>query len=383
MNTMNIAPAGLKGLIVAETDIGSVRGSEGFFHYRQYDATQVAARRGFEAVAHLLLMGELPDVAAETAFRQTLGQARVASPAMAGLMEQLAKAGHGPLPSLRSLLSVAVEPTPSLDQTDAARRASLLTAIGLTPTVLAAVYRLNRGLTPIPPDVSLPHAADYLRMITGEHPTEWQIRAVETYLCLTADHGFNASTFTSRVITSTGADIGGILSGALAALSGPLHGGAPSRVLDMIESIGDPANTEAWVSQRLDAGDKLMGFGHAVYKADDPRGVLLKTISLEFGGELVERSVEIEKRILALLHRWKPTVKLVTNVEYYAAIALHLAGIPQEMFTPSFAASRIVGWAAHILEQACNNKIMRPSARYTGPTPGVEVPRLNGEHRRR
>jgi len=204
-------------------------------------------------------------------------------------------------------------------------------------------------------------------MITGTAPDPHRARAVERYLSLTADHGFNASTFTARVITSTGADVGGILAGALAALSGPLHGGAPSRVLDMIDAIGDPVETERWAAVELAAGRKLMGFGHAVYRAEDPRGVLLRRTAIDLGGEIVDRAVAIEERMLALLRRTKPDAVIVTNVEFYAAIVLHLAGIPQDMFTPTFAVSRIVGWSAHLLEQAALAKIIRPSAHYVGP----------------
>lgn len=365
----NTAPPGLKGLVVADTRIGSVRGAQGYFHYRQYDATEVAANRSFEAVAHVLLHGHLPAAAEELALRAKLGSARVLPASVSDMVEDLARAGHEAMRCLRAVLSVSLDPLPSMDQGESERRDAVMRAIGMAPTVLAAVHRIQNGGQPIPPDPDLPHATDYLRMVTGITPDPSQARAVETYLCLTADHGFNASTFTSRVITSTGADIGGVLAGALAALSGPLHGGAPSRVLDMIEAIGEPENTERWATAELEAGRKLMGFGHAVYRAEDPRGVLLKQLAMHSGGALVSRAIEIEARMLALLHDWKPDAGIVTNVEYYAAIVLHLAGIPQTMFTPTFAISRVVGWSAHILEQAADNKIMRPSARYVGPEP--------------
>ncbi len=373
-STALIAPAGLKGLVVADTEIGSVRGDEGFFHYRQYDATQVAEHRSFEAVAHLLLENALPNESREAAFRADLAAARRLPESLATLADHMADAGHGPLPALRALLSVAVDPRPSLDLTDAERRAAVLQAVGATPTLLAAIHRRQRGLTPLAPDPALSHAADYVRMVTGSTPTGANARAVERYLSLTADHGFNASTFTSRVITSTGADIGGVLAGAVGALSGPLHGGAPSRVLDMLDAIGDPANTERWGRTELEAGRKLMGFGHAVYRAGDPRSRLLKETAVELGGDIVDRALEIEDRMLAMLAAWKPDAVIVTNVEYYAAVVLHLAGIDQDMFTPTFTTSRIVGWAAHIVEQAANNKIMRPAARYTGIEPPVPLP---------
>lgn len=270
---------------------------------------------------------------------------------------------------LRSALGIALDPRPTLDLSALERRAAVDRAIGLTPTVLARAHRVGSGQDPIGPDAGLGHAADWVRMATGTRVDGWEERAVETYLGLSVDHGFNASTFTTRVVTSTGADVGGAMGSALAALSGPLHGGAPSRVMDMLDAIGDPGKAAPWATRELGAGRKLMGFGHAVYRAEDPRGILLREVAEGLGGELVGRSVEIESRMLAVLAEWKPEAKLVTNVEFYAAVVLHLAGLPQTMFTPTFTTSRVVGWAAHLLEQAANNKIMRPKARYVGPEP--------------
>lgn len=372
--TPPVAPPGLKGLIVADTTVGSVRGSEGVFHYRNYDATALAATRSFEAVAHLLLAGALPTRRDEEAFRAELGAGRVLPDGLADLADRFARAGHGPMASLRALLSVALDPLPTLDQTPQARRAAVTAAVAMTPTLLARIHRVGQGLDPVPPDPSLPHATDYIRMVTGSLPDPPAARAVETYLSLTADHGFNASTFTGRVVASTGADVGGALSAAVAALSGPLHGGAPSRVLDMLDAIGDPEHAEVWARGELDRGRKLMGFGHAVYRADDPRSLLLRKTALELGGAVVDRAVEIEARILRVLREWKPAATIVTNVEYYAAVVLHLAGIPQNMFTPTFTTSRVAGWGAHILEQCDVGKIMRPSARYVGPPVTSDVP---------
>jgi citrate synthase len=369
-----IAPPGLKNLVVADTTIGSVRGGEGFFHYRQYDATDVARRRSFEATAHLLLEGALPDQGQESAFRARLADNRHLATEVAALADRFADDGHSPGATLRALLSVAVDPRPTLDLSPEERRAAVLAAIGAAPTILAAVHRRRAGMAPLAPDAALSHAADFVRMVTGRTPDARHAAAVGTYLSLTADHGFNASTFTARVITSTGADVGGVMAGAVAALSGPLHGGAPSRVLDMLDAIGDPSDTEAWAERELGAGRKIMGFGHAVYRADDPRSTLLRQTAIDLGGPIVERALEIEARMLSFLARWKPEATLVTNVEFYAAVVLHLAGIPQDMFTATFTTSRIVGWGAHVLEQAGDNKIMRPSARYVGPPPPRPVP---------
>lgn len=367
--TTLIAPPGLKGLIVADTTIGSVDGDEGFFHYREHDATQLAGARSLEAVARLLVDGRLPEPSAEASQRARMAAARRVDPDIVGLASRFADAGVQPLATLRALIPLVTGTTAWLDQTADERRDAAVAAIGATPTLLAAVHRMRCGLTPLGPDPALGHAADYVRMVTGSTPAEAVARAVDTYLTLTADHGFNASTFTARVIASTGTDIGGALAGAIAALGGPLHGGAPSRVLDMIDEIGDPANTERWVRARLISGAKIMGFGHAVYRTDDPRTGRLRETALRLGGDVVDRAVDIEERILSVLADWRPGARIVTNVEFYAAVVLHLAGIPQDMFTATFATSRVVGWCAHILEQTADNKIMRPTANYVGPRP--------------
>jgi citrate synthase len=369
METM-IAPPGLKGLVVADTAVGSVRGSEGFFHYREYDAIEIARHQTFEAAAALLIDGALPDRGTEGTFRAQLASNRHLDPAPLEALQAIAAHVDGPLAGLRAAMSLIVDDTPTLDLSPEARRTQVLRVIGATPTVLAALYRIERGEAPLDADPTLSHAADYIRMVTGTAPTPRLARAVETYLLLTADHGFNASTFTARVVTSTGAGVGSAYAAAVGALSGPLHGGAPSRVLDMLDAIGEPSNTEAWAKAELRAGRKLMGFGHAVYRADDPRSSLLREVATGLGGELVERSMEIEERMLAFLAEWKPEATIVTNVEFYAAVVMHLAGIDQDMFTPTFTASRVVGWGAHLLEQAANNKIMRPAARYVGPPIG-------------
>ena len=362
----NVAPPGLKGLVVADTEVGSVRGDEGWYHYRGWNAAALGRDHSFEAVAHLLLNGALPDQEAEEAFRAELGAARCLTPEATGLVAALAQTDLPPMSILRSVLGTEVDPRPTLDLEHDERRAAVMRAIGITPTVLAAVNRIRSGVEPLEPDESLSHSADYLRMTLGNLPLPEHARAVETYLCLTADHGFNASTFTARVITSTGTDVGGAMAGALAALAGPLHGGAPGRVLDMLRAIGHPDNAVPWIAAELDAGRKIMGFGHAVYRAADPRSETLKAVALELGGELVDRALDIESRILGYLAEWKPNAVIVTNVEYYAGVVLHLAGLPQEAFTPTFTTSRVVGWGAHLIEQAADNKIMRPSARYTG-----------------
>ena len=368
-NSTGLAPAGLKGVIVAETAIGSVRGAEGFYHYRQFDATAVARNHSFEAMTRLLLVGDLPDPGTEQEIRERLGFARQLSDRVQEVLALVAANTQSPFDALRSMLAFLGDQTPTLDLDEPARHAAVFNLIGATPSVLAQAHRIQNGLKPIDADPSAGHSADYLRMITGSVPTVEVATALERYLVLTADHGFNNSTFTTRVITSTGANVSSIIGGALASLAGPLHGGAPSRVLEMIEEIGDPSNAEAWAQMQLEQGKKIMGFGHAVYATEDPRSALLAETASALGGELVDQAGEIERRLLRVLNEWRPDATIVTNVEFYAAIVLHLAGVPTDLFSSTFAVSRIVGWSAHLLEQAANNKIIRPSARYVGVEP--------------
>ena len=244
----------------------------------------------------------------------------------------------------------------------------------VVPTLLTALYRLQHGWEIIDPDPSLAYAANYLFMMKGEVPSPEHARAVEQYLITTVDHGFNASTFTARVITSTGADLAAAVVGGIGALSGPLHGGAPSRALDMLDAIGTIDNADAWIRDAIERGDRLMGFGHRVYKTDDPRSTLLRSVAERLGGPNVEFAKQVEERCVDLLAELKPGRKLYANVEFYAGVVMDICGVPREMFTPTFASSRVIGWTSHILEQAADNRLIRPSAQYVGTPPPVPVP---------
>jgi citrate synthase len=211
-------------------------------------------------------------------------------------------------------------------------------------------------------------------MLSGEVPPPEHARAVEQYLISTIDHGFNASTFTARVIASTQADLGAAIVGAIGALSGPLHGGAPSRALDMLDAIGTLDRAEPWLRDAVLRGDRLMGFGHRVYKTDDPRSMLLREVAERLGGPRVELAEQIEQRAIDVLAELKPGRRLYTNVEFYAGVVMDTIGIPREMFTPTFASSRVIGWCSHVLEQAGDNRLIRPSAEYVGPPPPQPVP---------
>ena len=372
-------PRGLKGVIVTETTLGDVRGAEGFYHYREFSAVELAAGRTFEDVWHLMVHGFLPSAAEREAFTAVTAKLHHLPAGVREALPAIARAStpSGPLAGLRtalSLLGASAGFRPLYDTAPDRRRADALAACAAVPTLITALYRLGQGLDPVEPRDDLAHAANYLYMLTGQEPDAAKARAVERYLISTVDHGFNASTFTARVIASTGADLAACLVGALGALSGPLHGGAPSRALDTLDAIGTPDRIDGWLREHIEAGDRIMGFGHPVYTTEDPRSRMLKGIAREFGGDLVEFAVQVEERAEAVLAELKPGRDLHINVEFFAGVVMELCGLPREMFTPTFAAARVVGWSANTLEQAEDSKIIRPAARYVGPAPAVPVP---------
>lgn len=375
------APKGLAGVTVAETTVGGVRGREGFFHYRQYAATELARTRTFEDVWHLLLLGALPATLDERdAFRQRVAPLRSLSPRTADLLRAIADAGGAPLDGLRTGVSlVAAEEgfEPSLDTDGDELHEQALRVTAVVPTIIAALYRAGQGLDPVDPHPDLPYAANFLYMLHEHIPEPEQGRAVEQYLISTVDHGFNASTFTARVITSTGADLGAAITGAIGALSGPLHGGAPSRALDLLDEIATVDRADEVIRAKISSGERIMGFGHRVYKTRDPRSVLLREVAERVGGAEAELATSVEDIVVDVLAELKPGRELYANVEYYAGIVMEAAGLPPELFTATFAASRTVGWCAHVLEQAADNRIIRPSARYVGAPPPQDVPTLD------
>lgn len=365
-------PPGLNGVVAADTAIGAVDGDRGFYHYGEHDATVLARTRTFEDVWYLIRNGSLPSPAASSAFRNDVAARRVIPTPLFPVIEAVAKSDASMLAKLRSVLSVAggtLGLTPVIDVDDAARREQTLSLAAIVPPILAALHRLGEGDEPVGADLSLGHAASFIHQVTGVVPTPVAARAVEQYMILTIDHGFNASTFTARVVASTGADPVDAVCAALGALSGPLHGGAPSRALDALDAIGTPDRAARWVREQVAAGRRIMGFGHAVYRAPDPRSAVLREVAERLGGDLVELAIAVEAEILVTLAELKPGRPLPSNVEFYAGVVMESAGLPRAMFTPTFAVSRTVGWCAHILEQAAAGKLIRPSSRYTGPPP--------------
>jgi citrate synthase len=366
-----VLPPGLEGVAVAETSIGDVRGEDGFFHYRGYNAVELARTCSFEQVWHLLIEGELPDREQTRRFREETAQLRGLPEEVTKLLPAIAAIEpFVPLEALRTAVSLtasAIGLRPVMDISADEVRGQALRMTALVPVMLMGLYRSHQGLEPVPADPEVGYVAAYLQMLTGERPDEEHARALEKYLILTMDHGFNASTFTARVITSTGADLGSALVGAIGALSGPIHGGAPSRALETLYEIGTEDRAYEYLREKVASGQRLMGFGHRIYKTDDPRSTLLREVALELGGEQAQFARQVEQIALKVLNELKPGRRLYANVEFYAGVVMHTAGIPGDMFTPTFASSRTVGWTAAICEQAAHNRLIRPSATYVGP----------------
>jgi citrate synthase len=381
-------PPGLKGVVVADTEVGDVRGAEGFYHYRQYSAIELAEQRTLDDVWQLMIDGVLPTRSDQRdAFRAEVRDLGALPDGLDAMLPVIARHAE-PLDGLRTALSYVAHADgmrPLIDIDHAQRRRDALRLCAVTPRLLTTLWRLRAGLEPVAPDPDARWATNYVRMLTGTDADPRHVAAVERYLISTVDHGFNASTFTARVVSSTGADMGASIVAAIGALSGPLHGGAPSRALALLDEIGGPdvltrrdptAAIDAVVRPMIERGEKMMGFGHAVYRGDDPRSLMLRDVARDLGGPLVDLAVLVEQRVVELLAELKPGRDLRTNVEFYAGVVMELCGIPRSMFTPTFASSRVIGWCANVLEQAAANKIIRPSARYVGPPPPRPVPAM-------
>lgn len=365
-------PRGLANVVVTDTAISDVRGIEGFYQYREHSAISLAQRASFEEVWHLFLHGALPTAAQTAAFARSIRSAQENS-GVSGLASELASADGRPVDVIHAvkaawpLLAARAGMLPVYDTDPAQRRADALALTAALPVFLTESWQRLHDRPPLSvlPDRGV--VANYLHQLTGREPDAQQERALTAYLIAVIDHGLNASTFAARVITSTGADVASALAGAIGALSGPLHGGAPSRVLDALDLIRTSADIDPWIQNELAAGRRIMGFGHAVYRTTDPRSELLKSIAISLGGERVERALAFEERAEHMLAEVAPQRELHANVEFYASVVMEAVGVPRDMFTPTFALARSIGWSAHILEQAQDPKIIRPSARYTGP----------------
>jgi citrate synthase len=354
----------LSGIVVAQSAISSIDPDEGVLMYRGYDIAELAESSSYEEVAYLLLHGELPSGGQLSTFREHLSERELPAHVQA-LVDGSASAAR-PMDMLRtavSALSFSDPDTPANDREAGLRKAARLTA--QLPTIVARYHRSREGLEPVEPDPGLGYAENFLAMLHGEQPSERAARIFDIAMILHAEHEMNASTFTARVIAGTGADLHAAIVGGIAALSGPLHGGANEAAMRLFERWGSPERTPAEVREMLSRGEKLFGFGHPLYRAYDPRATILKRISRELSEdagdpnwsaitEAAEQTVFAEKG-------------LYPNVDLYSASVYRYLGIPNDLFTPLFAASRVVGQAAHVLEQQADNRIIRPSSEYIGP----------------
>ncbi len=353
--------SGLDGVVVADTLMSEVDGEAGRLIVRGHAIEELAARTGFEGVAALLWTDFAQGGGDEAAVRQGFAAARVRAFAEVPKLIAAAK-GLTPVEGLRVGLGMLADSEPMPHH---------YLVCGALPVFLAALLRAAEGKSALAPDPTLTTAQDLLRMIRGKRADAAFEKGLDAYLATVADHGFNASTFTARVVASTRAGLISSVLAALCALKGPLHGGAPGPVLDMFDEIGKPENAGAWLDDAFAKGTRLMGFGHRIYKVRDPRADVLKNAvaTLPQTAGRLAFAVEVEKSAIAALRKHKPGQRLDTNVEFYTALLLEALEVPRSAFTALFAVGRVAGWCAHIFEQEKGGRIIRPQSNYVGPRP--------------
>ena len=362
------APKGLEGVIVTSTELTKIDGQAGRLIYRGYDVTELAGNVSYESVAHLLWFGQLPTPPQLSELKLKLAASRN----LPRIVEEFLKTVSGvaePLSVLQTSVSL-------LGGLDISKKSSTIdSSIALSaclPTIIGGYYRVRHGEKPLAPRSDLGHAANYLYMLTGKVPKDQHVHALDAYFTLLADHSLGASTFVARVAASTLTDVYSAVVAAISTLKGPLHGGAPIYVWEMIQSIGKPERAADWLRERLEKGERIMGFGHRVYRTEDPRSRVLKRLARQLVDPgLFNLAETVENEARQLLHQSHPDRPLDTNVEFYSSLVLHAVGIPPELFTSTFACARSVGWTAHIVEQLRDNRLFRPEAEYTGPSDQV------------
>jgi citrate synthase len=348
---------GLEGVIAGETSLSKVDGAKGRLIYRGYRIGDLVEHGSYPAVAELLWTGDWhPDAHLATA---------PVPEAVLTTLRALPRDAK-PMDALRTAVS-AWGATQKLPWPPTVEQARALTAF--SPSALAAFARIREGKDPIDPDSSLNLSQGFLYQLKGERPDAGTARALDAYFIVGAEHGFNASTFTARVITSTMSDIASAVAGAIGTMKGPLHGGAPSEVVDQLAKMGSVEHAEQWLRDALDRGERLMGFGHRVYRAYDPRAAALRKVAegMEHKPDWLALAIQVEDMALRLLAERHPDRPLKTNVEFYAAPVLQGVGLTPDLFPATFSLARHAGWTAHVLEQAGANRLIRPDVRYVGP----------------
>ncbi len=367
-------PRGLDGVVAAQTRLSKVDGQNGRLVIGGYELKDLAGHASFEQAAHLLWTGRLPDAAESAALTREIAGQRALPPAAMALVREAAARNAPPIDTLRMAASaLSLDLANPNDISPAADLANAKMLVARFPTVVAAWIRLRAGTEPLAPRTDLPLAANFLHMATGKEPDPIAAKALDTYWVTVIDHGMNASTFAGRVIASTRSDMVSALTGAIGALKGPLHGGAPGPVLDMLMDIRTAENCEPWVRAKLAAGERIMGFGHRVYKVRDPRAEVLSRVAGDMSGaHLEDRSLfdlarACEATIVRVLDEVKPGRNLRTNVEFFTALVLQSLGLKPETFVALFACGRAAGWAAHVIEQHAEDHLIRPQSEYVGP----------------
>ena len=373
------AKAGLEGVVAVQSSICFIDGHAGRLVYRGYDIGDLVEHTSFEEVCHLLWEGELPNRSQLNRLREELGRSANLPPHVLAILRELPKQTQ-PMDALRTAVSALASTDPDLASNE--RDADLRKAIRLTaqlPTIATAFHRLRNGQQPIVPDPSLPLAANFLYMLNGKKAHDTLNRVMDAALVLHAEHGMNASTFAARVTAATLADMHAAITSACAALKGPLHGGANQDVMELLLSCGDTAGAERKVREMLATGQKVPGFGHRVYRTFDPRALFLRKMSKQLGEAAGNTKwYEMSERLIPIMKdtpnaEGKPR-NLNPNVDFFSASAYYTMGIPLDLFTPIFAIARCGGWTAHVIEQHTNNRIIRPTDDYVGPTGKKVVP---------
>jgi citrate synthase len=358
---------GLEGVVAAQTRLSKVDGSAGELVISGFKLEVIASKASFEEMVFLLWNDRLPNKKELADFSSSLAEMRALPLYTLDLLKATANKNLDMMDAVRMAVGTLGLNAPKQD-------ADMLLAMRLLaafPTIVAAAWRLNNGEKALDPDPKLGHAANYLYMLEGKAPSASRARGLETYLNTVIDHGLNASTFAARVIVATGSDFVSSIVGAIGALKGPLHGGAPGPALDMVFEIGEASKTEEVLRRKIEGGERLMGFGHRVYKVRDPRADVLAKAAHEFyeaDGDmrLYELVQHVEKEAVRLLEEYKPGRNLQTNVEFYTALLLHGLGFDIPVFTPTFAVGRVGGWLAHCFEQRAAARLIRPQSEYTG-----------------
>jgi citrate synthase len=375
-----VSPRGLEGVVATTTAISSV--SDNFLQYRGYKIEELVGKAEYEEVAYLLLNGDLPNKDELRDFKAELTKHRALSPFLRETLQQMSESGT-PMDVLRTVISASAVEDPG--EGDNSHEAEYRKAIRLTaklPTILATYIRRRRGEQPVTPDPTLGHAANFARMagLDDAHPRAAEI--LNACFILQAEHGLNASTFAARITAATLADMHAAVTAGLAALKGPLHGGATDGTMKMLDEVGTPEHVDAWVAKAIASKYKFSGFGHRVYKTEDPRAKFLRKFAQDLAKDWKgPKYFDIQEALVAAIAKARPTMSPaaadkvnIVNVDYYAATTYTFLGIPADLGTSIFAVGRMAGWCAHVMEQHGDNRLIRPESEYTGPTGKRWVP---------